>query len=270
MVVLERLEIAVDVYGKCCSDMSMSLELSARIPLPVVPVHAMHPNSSWPSLLLGPHKSQHTCSLQDSLPVFWDHVSSNLMITAVSLLLLLGSHVIFGIKLDKNMTFNFGFCVVLGPVIFSDVLQVTTSRWYHFPMFLVAYDFLYYGIHRFFHRFKIHFLHHKKLQNPIQCLDFEPLEFVFTPLAVFVTSRILPIPALGIIVFLGLYFLLQLVVHTGEERHWPIFISPYDHAVHHTKHSYNFASIFKAPDQIFGTYYWPRKMSVVLSPRPSQ
>ncbi|CAB9500060.1 expressed unknown protein [Seminavis robusta] len=154
---------------------------------------------------------------------------------------------------------NFGLSLLLSPIIFSDSFQITEPNWWFLPIFLVVLDAILYWVHRFCHRVKAHWqIHHKPAKNALQCLELDTLEFFVWFSPVVVVGRILPIPRTGAIVFHLLFFSLQLAIHCGKDIQWPIFISPADHAIHHSRHHYNYANIFKMTDKIFGTYYYPQ------------
>ena len=183
--------------------------------------------------------------------------SSSLLVTGASLAIILGANSLFQIRFSKDVIINYLVCVLTGPMMLSTRFQVTRESWSNFPLFILLVDIAYYGVHRFFHGFKIHWKHHKPPDNPLQCLDFHPLEFFPSYLIFFATSRIFAIPVAAFEMFLIFYFMLQMVLHSGKDYQWPILMSPVDHSIHHTRHLCNFSQIFKLPDRLFGTYYVP-------------
>ena len=180
---------------------------------------------------------------------------ANAALLGIAILLMLVAHLGLRVKFNKKVIFNFFACVLIGPIFFIDFFHMGVNKWYSFPIFLILVDFLYYANHRFFHRFKIHYVHHKPLKNPMQCLEFEIIEFIWTPLTFFLVGDIFQLSPVEMIIFFTFYFSLQLILHSGKDIQWPILISPADHNIHHSKHRYNFSSIFKISDQLFGTYY---------------
>ena len=136
------------------------------------------------------------------------------------------------------------------------------KKWSNFPLFVMAFDFAYYGFHRLCHRFmpRHHFrVHHKKVTSGLQSFEFHPTEFFSMLLFVhFPVMELLPVPDLGMFLFLAFYTGLQFVIHSGSSSQWPILVSPYDHEIHHTLHFYNHSSLTKLPDKVFKTYYYKK------------
>ena len=183
--------------------------------------------------------------------------SPHLLLTGASLAIIIVAQLQWRIKFSQTVVINYLICLLTGPLMVSTQLRVTKERWSNFPLFVLLFDFAYYGAHRCFHGFKVHWRHHKPLDNALQCLDFHSLEFLSALLIIFASSRVFAIPVAACMLFLLFYFILQMLLHSGKKYQWPILISPADHNIHHTKHRYNFGSIFKMTDRLFGTYHGP-------------
>lgn len=127
---------------------------------------------------------------------------------------------------------------------------------WNLPAYTLAYDFCYYVLHRLHHRFWTpHFkVHHKPLKNPFQAGEFDALEIFTIHSVIFGLKFLFPLPISGFMAFFLLYTMQSFLIHTGWSLDYPIFVSPSDHNAHHTYHHYNFATILKLYDQVFGTY----------------
>jgi sterol desaturase/sphingolipid hydroxylase (fatty acid hydroxylase superfamily) len=159
------------------------------------------------------------------------------------------------------------------PVSASGPVQLLmgSSLWVQFLLFLVAKDFLEWGIHNLLHRipwlWEFHKLHHS-----IQELDWiGNMRFHWMEIAVYHSLTYLPLMLLGVegrvILWIAVFTtLIGHLNHSNLRLDWGpfryILNSPRLHVWHHDlvlhqAHGQNFAIVFSLWDFLFGTAYFP-------------
>lgn len=129
----------------------------------------------------------------------------------------------------------------------------------------VAYDFLYYAMHRFvFHNVKmmrfVHGVHHRaRYPSALESLYLSPLELLAgLSLLMFCTWLVGPVHYLAFAPVFFVYSTLNIVIHSGLIFPHPAFavvnLLTEKHHVHHmSAFGKNYASLTPLPDLIFGT-----------------
>lgn len=134
-------------------------------------------------------------------------------------------------------------------------------------LFVFAFDFYFYGLHRLLHTrplTRVHAVHHRSgAPGVLTALSFHPLEalllLLYMPLVLLLFPIHLWSALLGGVVLAASIAL----AHCGREvfpRWWhetPVLrwiATPLVHDTHHTDSSYNFSATTSIPDHLFGTY----------------